>query len=473
MDNKLEQILKALKIKSKIEENLHIVKIMKDNNFKEAIEKIAGVSFSTPMDFLKYKVLNYIKYSKYIDNLIKEDNNKVISSIKLEVDDLGLRDSLLSKFIKTDKENPIISYVNDFNDIEELLNNIESADDEYSCRLINPFTGLEIKSYFTKTPDKKSNSYMITNFDLLINNKQDEAFIMIINYAHLNSNHDINPSDSKLKKMVFEFTVYHELAHASFSQILNNTDYNKTNKGEVNSDVSAIIKVIKNNNLSIDESLNFCNHILKFRANHAKYYDPSGSTSENFLKNYDVRIHFTEEDLLHLKQFILSNNKMLKTIPDEDITTFSEILVSSFKSNSPLLIEQKSSLSNNIMIDSFIENPKFIEAFNDEYQQSYLLQLPKHKRDDTNLSNIKKSCESLKDFFSSNFSLFKDFYIVFNLKYNYDNFVQNNLIDNPNVNKEIIERYSNYRFVKNNNNVEIPCNFTHFELKNKLNNKPL
>lgn len=485
MDSNLQKIKSMLNINEKVKEHLHIVKLMQDENFKTVIENITNVKFDDPLDFLKYKILNQFKYSKYIQNLIIEDNKNIIKTIKYDIDDIGVRDNVLGQFLSGNVISTDTKTVNSCLDIKNILQQIDNSKlKKVNLTLLNPFNNLEVVSCFDKS-SKDAGSYIITYERAIFNRKTDNVFEMYLSYNSLKDVHGFNIFDNKTEsEIAFEFTLYHELAHASYGQILNKMDKVYDNKGEINSDISAIIKIIKNHSFDKHDSLKLCDHILKFRASLTKYFKTADTANSYFAGNNLVRTHFTEEAILNFKKFIVKSNDMLRNIPDTDIPAFAELFVKNYSNSNDLVVNQ----SNNdqsvlkIMAETIINTKDFVNARKRDYAESYLVSHFPFQISD----NIKDSINNMMNRVPSEFIegtnkrlikqcmkhtfIFKDIYIIHNLKTSFDSFTKNCLCidNNDNRHLSLIDDYNAYKESRKDNNYVIEDNFTHKQLTTKI-----
>jgi len=463
----------ALSIKEKMLENLHIIKELQNGDFKEKIEKITNKTFSTPTDFIKYKILNFIKNTKYIGKIIENDNIEFISFINSQ-SDLHIRDKILERLITNQPVDERILKLELKNDIDYILQNIIDKKD-FSTNLMNPFNNIKttINSFHTK---KDTPSLLISNNTALKQKEFNKAFRIVINKNIVDKTKFDIFDYKKEEKLMLEFILFHELAHASYSQITRQ-QYNN-NKNEKNSDMVSILKIIKNHDFDINETKDLLSLILKLRTKKA------GLNIHNILNNNTEisRVHFTEESLLNLKSFLSNENNLnyIKSIKDFELSTFCEIVESNTIKLDKYTEKETNPNKRVLIIKTIIEDSKFIETTKEDYDKSYT-------------SNIKK-CSSFiysetegaytatKDYIDkinrriisqceNNKNYFNDLYIMHQLRTNFDNYIKTTEKElNIDISNNIKNEFENYQKNKSDIDISIDNSITVKQLRKKLKN---
>lgn len=126
-------------------------------------------------------------------------------------------------------------------------------------------------------------------------------------------------------QVAFDFVLYHELAHAGYSQMVSKPfDITKTFDVEChkekNSDLSAIVELIQLYDLNQEEAQKLADMIIKFRVN---------SSAERNINSYvsDRDEHYTEDAIFYLKKVIEQDFDRLKTIPDKEIGRYVDFAI--------------------------------------------------------------------------------------------------------------------------------------------------
>ncbi len=464
----------ALSIKEKMLENLHIIKELQNNDFKEKIEKLTNQTFSNPTDFIKYKILNFIKNTKYIANIIENDNTYFMNIIGSQ-SDLHVRDKILEKLIiSSQKSNKDNLKLESKNDIQYIIKKIIN-EKEYSTELINPFNGIKT-SFQSFNTNKNNPSTMVLNHSALKQKEFDRSFKVVINKK---SCEDLNFNifeEEKEKNLILEFTIFHELAHASYSQIVdfNNND----NKKEKNADMVSALKVIKNNDFNINETKDFFSLLLKIRSEKANL------NIYNILNNYTsiTRDHFTEESLLNLKNFLLDDNNLdyIKSIKDAELSTFCEIL-----ENHTIKLDEHTEKvyeinKKEIIIKTILEDSDFFKTIKSDYDKAHAFNIKKYSSSTYN--QIKKDYPATKDYIDkinrkiinqcmNNKECFNDLFIMHQLRTNCDNYIKNREKPlDPNISNNIKDEFLMYQKNKSNIDLNIDNTTTVRQLSRKLKN---
>lgn len=126
-----------------------------------------------------------------------------------------------------------------------------------------------------------------------------------------NSGLDHSYTKKQIARMGVEFVFFHELAHSSARKY----SFEK-NDDETFADICGIIQVVKNNDFSKNDAINFVNRVIAYRSspNSIFYY---ATDFENDAKTSKNRIHFTQDSLFFLRELFETS---LKTIKEMSIT---------------------------------------------------------------------------------------------------------------------------------------------------------
>lgn len=465
----------SLSIQDKMLENIHIIKLLQDNEFRKVVEDLTGQKINNIGDFLKYRILNFIKNTKYIKNVIENDNEKFINIVK-NLNNLEVRDKVIDNLIKSNnnKNNNETTELKTPEDWKNILLKIKSKE-SLILNIINPFNNINTSIEFSSMSEKET-SFLITNESRLYNKDLNDCFHIYLNKS-IEKKVGFNIFDKEQERsLILEFTLAHEFAHASYSQMLKN---NTNNEKEINSDMVAIIKIIKNNDFDVEDSKKLCNFLLKYRSRQATYKEKQDGSGYMTGVPYN-RTHFTEEALLNFKNIINEDNLVyIKNIKDIEISTFCEI----FYENSKKLnnyVEKDFNLSERqLVVETILNDPKFFITIKDDYDSSHASGI--YKFSDNSFEVIKKNYPATKEYIEkinrnimsvakTNRSAFNDLYIIYNLRTNFKKYIEKteNVPLNNTLFNNIKELFDNYKINKDNLKIDIDINTTSKELKNKI-----
>jgi hypothetical protein len=448
----LEAIKINISIRNKIDENLHLIKLFKDNDFNSAIFNISKGKIKTPQELIKYRILNFIKNTKFIENKIEEDNKNFIEYLKYE-ERKHIRNKIFEDLTKENKNN------NSINIDENFINKINLYSEEV-YNLFNPFNELNINLKFYDG-DLKDLSFLSVNSTKIENKEVNESFSILINKNIRNRvNYKIFNIEYE-RNLITLFTVLHECAHCSFTQILNTEE----NFKEKHSDLSSLIYIIKMNDLDLENSKKLCNFILKYRS----------KTFTLKLKNYNsnkIRSHFTEDSLLIFKSFLTNDNlSYIKKIENKDICVFTEILLEScnkFDLFSNFEIEKRK-----ILLESILEDPLYFKQLKKDYDFNHAYEMAKISN--FSIQELKSNYPATNEFIKMfnkkiiqkcliDDETFKDIFINYKLKTDFNNFINSVNLEIENV-KNIKEKFESYISEKSSINFSIDNKTTYNQLK--------
>lgn len=465
----LQTLKISLSIKDRILENLHIVNLLQNSEIRDIMENITGNTFETAHDFLKYKILNYIKNTKYIKEIQCKDNQDIVQIIKNQ-EKIELRDTLIASIISSEKDKIDVSKCISINELKIILKDpaVLSIDD---VEIINPFNDLKIKISSSNEIEK---SFSVSNETKKNNKDFNNTFHIFI--SKKNKNNDLRKGDN----LLMDFILYHELAHSSYAQILSNYDYDR-NSNEINSDIVSIIKIINENDFSISQTNKLCNVILDYRAKTARY--DKKTNLQSYMDGYaNVRCHFTEESILNFKDFIKVDNNInyIKEIKDADLSSFAQIFHMNTKNLNNCIDIQSTVIKNyDIILETLLDNPLYFKTMKNDYNESHtndLIGLTNYSEKELKKMNpvtveyINKMKKNIINASRSSPHVFKDIFINYQLRTNFNNYIfknENKKIIENNF-SDIILKFENYKNNKSGLKLDIDSKTTSRQLLKKI-----
>lgn len=243
---------------------------------------------------------------------------------------------------------------------------------------LNPFTERPAIIKMAKFTESSS----LSTSNVFLRNKKENEHIDTVKIGSLNN---IFKKDSEIIKSVGEnlinklkidYILYHELAHASSNQLFaQKIDNNyRQYENEQQSDLCSIIKVIKENNLNLNDSLLLCNEIINFRIG----TDPINS---QFLLDSNLigpNIHSTYFAIVAFKTILSENYDLITKTPDIEIPPFVRTIITTIDDN--LFIEPfvNGLIGNDkderyILIDDVFSKITNIEQLISEYEDGILV----------------------------------------------------------------------------------------------------
>lgn len=169
---------------------------------------------------------------------------------------------------------------------------------------------------------------------------------------------------NEINKFEVEFTLFHELAHAAIK-----INYPSGRDDESISDLCGAIKVIKNNNMTLDQAVDYIDHRISFRCQDAVLRFHSNKFSETDRENEDdIRIHATQLSLLTLKDMIQKDYDFVKTLnTSEELVLASNLTRFSTNDTTLQTIREREFYNKkeyeDISIDTWINSDVFIQFF--------------------------------------------------------------------------------------------------------------
>lgn len=315
--------------KSLCNEDLKSVLNIHHHGLEEAL-KIAneGSKFSNPLTYLKFKVIDAVKdltlSKKLLGAYFKNQLLRIESAIENPIERKQLLESHLFN-VKNDSNHLKVENFNDVVNIHELgkqegVDKVLTAQRTFNQELgvkrniLNPFSDVVMSLEMQVHKEHTMHGNRVLRIEKEYHN---------INALHVvqltTDNKDMFKlnDDKEYNKLInFEFTLYHELAHASFNQMSKMTD-SYSNDNEIHSDLCSIIKMIKNHDYTAKESLALCHEIFNYRLNTA--------SNDYYLEvNAPMRTHYTEFGLLQFTSILSKYNNQVKELKDNEITDFVE-----------------------------------------------------------------------------------------------------------------------------------------------------
>ncbi len=377
--NKLkETLIKNLEntFKNLNDESIDIIIKLEDLSVKTFVKSIINSK-----SFNEIKLLPYVIALKSEDDEIKERltkiNEKVINECtKIENDFIYYE--VLKKYFKPPQKNKYktVMCLNDFDKLEFKTRDNYKIISLIKNKYINPYTN----NIFEIDNDQKSCIITKTSFS----DRSVKSDIKINDfYQYINKDDNMNYyygleknfKQEDLDKFDIEFTIFHELAHA-----LTPKYWVSEQESECISDICGILRVIKNNNFSQEQSISFLNRKLNWRSG-----SPVLEYLSNKLDNKNInRIHSTQFSLLILKNLINENYQYIK-----DLNINEEYIIAT---RIALLIKTENN------IHAFLaRNMLYHDHFRDISIEKFL-----------NGNNLSKSLESIAEFRNINIDTLKE-----------------------------------------------------------------
>lgn len=305
-----------------VNENLLSIKMLREFGINEVLKSVGEKT--NVMDFLKMKFLNSVKNTELTNMILKRDNIIILEEIYKK--EPHIVDSVYERFFENSgrgvKETPIET----LEDRANLLKIMQESNQTVKKIIINPFT-----DHFIATSLSSVNSDTIQGASMLSDTSKYEE-------AKNRNNHQLELSDMSLirlemegfksvrgilsKQVAFDFVLYHELAHANYSQMssASHGDFYKENHHEKNSDVSALVKMIKEYDLNQEDAQSLCDMCIMCRVNTSKDKEISRYASY-------TDYHYTEDAVFYLKKVVETDLEKVKSIPDKEIGRYVDFII--------------------------------------------------------------------------------------------------------------------------------------------------
>lgn len=290
-----------------------------------------GSKFSNPITYLKFKIIDTLKDFSFTKKILGEYFKTQLSLIDEAISNPLVRKEILKENIfKINNEEKHMK-VEDFIDVIVLhaegvkegtdsvmtAMNVKNSTLGIKRKVMNPFNGIVMDLEMQHEQEHTMHGNRVFTMDKEFHDIHSLYIVQVMT----NNNRSLNVSeDEKYNKLVnFEFTLYHELAHTSYNQ-MSKTKTDDRNLKEIHSDLSSIIKVIKNHNMSGSEALHLCEEIFKFRTE-------SPSKSQYFDKVPTIREHFTELGIISFTSTLSKKMDKIKELKDSEIGDFVETFI--------------------------------------------------------------------------------------------------------------------------------------------------
>lgn len=425
----IENIRKRLNDKLKdIVLNLSEEELLFAESFKNysPIEKLIEI-FSDTDSVRKLKSItsSFLNYNE-IQEEFKRKNNELFTRLFF-IENQIIYQKLIKKFFKKD------DFIKDFlgykqlkeNSVNELLN-INGKKFEILDRDVkifkNPYSQITFAFNFTLNENSKIvKDVKIEDRQFLSHVKVNQFEIIkdLISYNDQQiSNLKNKYSLSEILDLETEYVIYHELAHAAISKKITNKS-----QSETFSDICGLLSVIKNNDLNQEDSINFINRIIGFRA--------ATNTITSEIEFSDIAIHSTQSHLSVLKQWVKEDFEFIKKSTKEE-----EVVIA----------EDLASLNLDNLIDLGIKNESAIFTIIIEWKKALNKSEEEVNEAFDSLNNKKLNSKNIADLFFSlhylnnDFEKMYNFYPLSSLK---SKLIYSSLKEKINLYKEdIVKKYS-------------------------------
>lgn len=313
------------------EENLFSINLLKEVGLSTVVNYLKeNFPFK---DYLNFRALSIFKKSKEVEDKITADNLMLFDNIiKLSP---HLADQYLESFFAVDKKNRSALLVNEAKLVTQLSIYVLSLKGkDYKNKIYNPFTGAIMEStflnYYNVPKTATDLSHVVVLPERFKERKGDHAYEMNMSVyqTYLYKNNFKPLKGLKQEDLAFEFVLYHECAHASFPQMM---EIDST-ENEKHSDITSIIKMIKNHDLNQEEAQELCNNVIGFRVN-----SNSVDAYMQYSVNTKMRSHYTVDAIISLKKVLETELDEIKKLPDNKMCRYSAILIDINKKNESVI----------------------------------------------------------------------------------------------------------------------------------------
>jgi len=290
-----------------------------------------GSRFSNPITYLKFKVIDAVKDFNLSKKILGSYFKTQLIKIEDAIENPIIRKQLLEEtFFKTKNDINHLK-VENFADVlalheigmqkgsDEVITAMRTINSKLGIKqkIMNPFSGIVVNLEMQQNETHTAHGNRV----LTIDEKYHDVNALHVVQLTTNNDREFKLSDdSNYNKLVsFEFTLYHELAHTSYNQVSKTTEEDRNTK-EIHSDLCSIVKMMKNHDLTPQESLKLCEEVFKYRldtAAKATYFD----------KNPEIREHFTELGIIQFTSVLSRNTNKIKELKDNEIGDFVETFI--------------------------------------------------------------------------------------------------------------------------------------------------
>lgn len=319
-----------------VNENLLSIKMLREFSVNEVLETVNEKT--NVIDFLKIKFLNSVKDSELTNMSLKRDNMIILENIYKKAPHIV--DSVFERFFENNGMGMKTMPIETIEDRSNMLALMQEAKDNVKITIKNPFTGHLIGTTLSSFNLNEGQGSAITADPRQyedaknINNHTLELSDMSVFTLEVEGFKSIKGIPSK--QVAFDFVLYHELAHANYSQMssVSHGDFYKENHHEKNSDVSSLIKMIKEYDLNQEESQSLCDMCIMCRVNTSKDKEISRYASY-------TDCHYTVDAVFYLKKVVEADLDKVKSISDKEIGRYVDFVIESGNNTPGLALDNK------------------------------------------------------------------------------------------------------------------------------------
>lgn len=319
-----------------VNENLLSIKMLREFSVNEVLETVNEKT--NVIDFLKIKFLNSVKDSELTNMSLKRDNMIILENIYKKAPHIV--DSVFERFFENNGMGMKTMPIETIEDRSNMLALMQEAKDNVKITIKNPFTGHLIGTTLSSFNLNEGQGSAITADPRQyedaknINNHTLELSDMSVFTLEVEGFKSIKGIPSK--QVAFDFVLYHELSHANYSQMssVSHGDFYKENHHEKNSDVSSLIKMIKEYDLNQEESQSLCDMCIMCRVNTSKDKEISRYASY-------TDCHYTVDAVFYLKKVVEADLDKVKSISDKEIGRYVDFVIESGNNTPGLALDNK------------------------------------------------------------------------------------------------------------------------------------
>jgi len=304
------------------EETLRIVENLKGEDIK-FLNLLERLSFEKVMSFLpsemsRQKVQNFVRNTTNEDALNQRDDNIDIIQKLAFLENPFMKEAGFKEFYnKAMSHSYKVASYNNVYEKDAINGSINLLNGTYK----NIFTGLKVKI------DKGERSLAILPKKTDRNKKVAEDKILLSDILFLPDNQALSfyYDQNKIDDIKRQFTLYHEMAHLTGSQLLSlqieGSFTRLTILNETHSDICGAIKTIQDNKMDKEKSIALVNDIIYARSDY-------GHVSDSLCRDDGTEYteHLTHVGLFTLRDFINHDVGYLHTLSNEDISKFSTLM---------------------------------------------------------------------------------------------------------------------------------------------------
>lgn len=353
-----------------IEEDLTTVLELKKNGVQYAVDRLLESKSFKDINLLTYAVM-LRSDNKVIKEKIESKNFEIFNECFKMSNVITFQNVIQKYFEPADIKD--LSTINSINDIDYTIVSVDNESQKISGfdvlvvnkkSYINPYTNaaVQLKSdndhstIITKRDNANRSLTSIVNISMY-----EQPRLMYTNektYSGLTNHFSLN----EINKFEVEFTLFHELAHASVTIIDKHGRLD-----ESVSDVCGTMKVIKNNNMTLDQAVDYIDYRISFRSQESVLRFHSTKFDDADIENeHDIRIHATQLSLLTLKDLVQKDYEFIQSLDtNEELIVASNLARFSTNSNTLKKIKEREFFNKThfeeISIDTWTKDAKFID----------------------------------------------------------------------------------------------------------------